>query len=268
MRKDLVFIGGGVMAEAIIKGILAKGLAAPEKIAVIEPLAGRRLYLEETYGVRTSNESATLKSAETVVLAVKPQILESALNGAATASIPADALVVSIVAGKRLADLRALLPCQRLVRVMPNTPLAIGEGMAVFVCDKSAGERDAEFVRDIFASCGLAMELPESQLDAVTGLSGSGPGYIFVVIDALADAGVMAGLPRDTAIKLAAQTVAGSGRMVLETGKHPAQLRDQVASPGGTTIAGIAAMEKAGVRAGIMEAVLAATEKSRSFSKK
>ncbi|MDR2006638.1 MAG: pyrroline-5-carboxylate reductase [Acidaminococcales bacterium] len=268
MQKDLLFIGGGVMAEAIIKGILAKSLTVPEKITVIEPLAERRLYLEKTYGVRADNESEALKRAQAIILAVKPQILESALDDAITALIPHDALVVSIVAGKSLAGLRALLPRQRLVRVMPNTPLAVGEGMTVFARDKSTNEHDVEFVHAIFAACGMAMELPESQLDAVTGLSGSGPGYIFVIIDALADAGVMAGLPRDTAIKLAAQTLAGSARMVLETGKHPAQLRDQVTSPGGTTIAGIAAMEKAGVRAGLMGAVLAATEKSRSFREK
>ena len=262
---NLVFIGGGVMAEAIIKGVLAKKIVAPEKIAVIELLVERCRYLEKRYSISADSENNILKNAKTVILAIKPQVFNDALDGAAAALISPNALVLSIVAGKQLSSLRALLPKQRLIRIMPNTPLAVGEGMTVFARDKSATEQDAEFVQKIFSACGMTMELPESQLDAVTGLSGSGPGYIFVIIDALADAGVLAGLPRDTAIKLAAQTVAGSGRMVLATGKHPAELRDQVSSPGGTTIAGIAAMEKAGVRAGLIDAVSAAAEKSRSF---
>jgi pyrroline-5-carboxylate reductase len=269
MQKGrLVFIGGGVMAEAIIKGTLAKGLIKSENIDVVEPLPERCRCLEEMYGIKATCDTVALKKAEAVVLAVKPQILASALNKETAALIPLNALIISIVAGKRLDDLHSFLPGRRIIRVMPNTPLAVGEGAAAFARNESANERDAEFVRGIFAACGLAVELPENQLDAVTGLSGSGPGYIFVIIDALADAGVLAGLPRDTAIKLAAQTVAGSGRMVLATGKHPSELRDQVTSPGGTTIAGVAAMERAGVRAGIIEAVTAATEKSRSFSGK
>jgi pyrroline-5-carboxylate reductase len=267
-NERLAFLGGGVMTEAIIKGILGKSLLKPKNITVVEPLAERCQYFKETYGVDADFRLDALKTARNLLLAVKPQVLETALNKEAAALIPKAALVISIIAGKSIVSLNALLPGRRIIRVMPNTPLAVGAGMSVFARSNAALDKDIEFVRNLFAACGEVMELAESQMDAVTGLSGSGPGYLFVIIDALADAGVMVGLPRAAALKLAAQTVAGSGQMVLETGAHPAALRDQVTSPGGTTIAGIAAMEETGVRYGIIRAVLASVEKSRVFSTK
>ena len=264
----IVFIGGGMMSEAIIKGMIAGKVAASSAITAIDIAVERCKYLSNTYKINaTSDGASALKDAQIIFLAVKPQMINLALDEKMVRNIPTNALVVSIMAGIDLKELSKRLPKRLLIRAMPNTPLAIGEGMTVL--SRAAGVEDEklDYVLNIFKACGQAIELPESQLDAVTGLSGSGPGYIFVIIDALADAGVMAGLSRDIAIRLAAQTVCGAGRMVLETGKHPAQLRDQVTSPGGTTIAGIAAMEKAAVRSGIIDAVLASMEKSRSLGR-
>lgn len=268
-RQKVVFLGGGVMAEAIIKGMLASKTALPEDLTAIEVSSARREYLVKSYGINATDKGeVVLKSADVFILAVKPQMFETALDQKLVTAVDSETLVISIIAGKTLKELQHFFGGQQpLLRAMPNTPLAVGEGMTVLAKGVTAGEVGVEIARKIFSCCGQVLELPESQLDAVTGLSGSGPGYLFVIIDAMADAGVLAGLPRDIAIKLAAQTVLGSGKMVLESGLHPAQLRDQVTSPGGTTIEGIVAMEQAGVRAGIMDAVLASFEKSRSFSK-
>lgn len=268
-NPKVAFLGGGMMAEAIIKGVLKSKLFAPGDISVVEISKNRCSYLKEKYGIVVAEKSSNaLKNVDALVIAVKPQMLASALDQQTVMAVEQETLVISIAAGITIAELQHFFGGQQpILRVMPNTPLAVGEGMSVVAKGENAGDAGVELATKIFACCGQVLELPESQLDAVTGLSGSGPGYLFVIIDALADAGVAAGLTRDNAIKLAAQTVLGSGKMVLETGLHPAQLRDQVTSPGGTTIAGIAAMEKAGVRAGMMEAVWASMEKSRSFKK-
>jgi pyrroline-5-carboxylate reductase len=266
-EEKLFFFGGGFMAEAILKAVIKNWPKERGHLAVIEPAPERCRYLTETYKVEASPiENLSLKGARAVVLAVKPQVFAEAFTPGAVAGIPETALIASIIAGKRLADLRAVFSPRPIVRIMPNTPLSVGEGMTVLARDSTVREDDFTFIKNIFAACGEVLEAPESQMDAVTGLSGSGPGFLFVIIDALADAGVLAGLSRATALKLAAQTVCGSGRMVLATGEHPARLRDQVASPGGTTIAGIAALERAGLRGALIDAVLAAAEKSRSFS--
>lgn len=256
------------MSEAIIKGMLNSKLVKAAEIAVLDVVEERCQYLAAAYKVSASVKAeSVLQNATTVFLAVKPQMVAAALSAKLLKIFPRNAVVVSIVAGLALAEMEKILPKRSLIRVMPNTPLAVGAGMTVLSRGADVPETAVAEVKSIFAACGEVLELPESMLDAVTGLSGSGPGYAFVLIDAMADAGVMAGLPRATAIKLAAQTFAGAGRMVLETGKHPAELRDQVTSPGGTTIAGIAAMEKAGVRSGMIEAVLASAEKSRNLGK-
>ena len=266
--KKIAFIGGGMMAEAIIKGILSKELVSPLDLTAIDVNEKRCEYLKNTYEINTNTVlNAELKKADIIFLAVKPQMLTNAINPKTTEFIDDGALVVSIIAGKTIQTIKSLLPGRSVVRTMPNTPLAIGEGMTAISCDDSVKKEDIDFIKNIFSSCGEIVEVSEQQLDAVAGLSGSGPGYMFVIIDALADAGVKEGLPRDLAIKLAAQTVAGSGKMVLKTGKHPAELRDQVTSPGGTTIAGIAAMEKGALRSSLIEAVKVSTEKSRELGK-
>ena len=269
-KQEVVFLGGGVMAEAIIKGLLSAELVPAGNITAIEISSERRAYLNENYGINATDKGeAELKNADVFILAIKPQVFEKALDQRIITAVNPETLVISIVAGKSLKGLQHFFGGQQpLLRAMPNTPLSVGEGMTVLCKADTAGEAGVELARKIFSCSGQVLELPESQLDAVTGLSGSGPGYLFLIIDAMADAGVLAGLPRDIAIKLAAQTVLGSGKLVLESGKHPGQLRDQVASPGGTTIAGIAALERAGVRAGIIDAVIASAEKSRSFDSK
>ncbi len=253
----IVFIGGGMMAEAILKGMLHKEIADPALITVSEPSAERRAYLENTYKVTAAscNEEA-VKTAGLVILAVKPQIADAAITGEVAQAIPQNATVLSIMGSVNIDKLHSLVPGHAVIRVMPNTPLAVGCGMTAIAPDENVSADMLEAAKAIFGSCGEIEIVAESAIEAITAISGCGPGYVFMMIDALADAGVKAGLPRAMAIKLAAQTFAGSGRMVLETGLHPAVLRDQVTSPGGTTIAGIYALESRGVRAALYEAVM------------
>ena len=253
----IAFIGGGMMAEAILKGMLHADIAEPALITVSDPSAARREYLEETYKVNTVSDNVeAVKTAGFVILAVKPQVADAAITKEVAAAIPQTATVLSIMGSVNLAKLHALVPGHAVIRVMPNTPLAVGAGMTAIAPDANVGEDMLEAAKAIFGSCGEIEIISESAIEAITAISGCGPGYVFMMIDALADAGVKAGLPRAMAIKLAAQTFAGSGRMVLETGLHPAVLRDQVTSPGGTTIAGIYALENRGVRAAMYEAVM------------
>jgi pyrroline-5-carboxylate reductase len=198
---------------------------------------------------------------------VKPQVAAKALEEIKT-GMANETVLVSIVAGLTLASLEEALGQRPLVRVMPNTPLAVGAGMTAFAVSTLVEEEPCAVVREIFASSGEAIQVKEEQLDAVTGLSGSGPAYGFLVIDALADGGVAAGLKRADAIKLAAQTMLGAAQMVLKTGSHPDVLRDQVTSPAGTTIEGVRTLEKAGLRSALIEAVLAAAERSRALGRK
>lgn len=259
------FIGGGAMAEAIVSGVLKAGLLAPEQIYVADHKAERCAYLTDTYGVRAALDACAFAGrVEYLVLAVKPQVADASMRQVAGA-VRADAAIVSIVAGLSIAKLEAQFPAQAVVRVMPNTPVAVGEGMSAVALGAKATARTGEVVTTLFAACGKALVVSEKAIEGVTGLSGSGPGYAFVIIDALADAGVKVGLPRKTAITLAAQTLLGAAKMVLETGKHPAELRDMVTSPGGTTIAGIHAMERRAVRAALIEAVEASVEQSKAL---
>lgn len=257
------FVGGGAMAEAIIAGVLQAGLLAPERVYVADHKRERCAYLEDTYGVHACQDACEFAGkADFLVLAVKPQVAEAAMRQIEKA-VRADAVIVSIVAGLSIAKLEAQFPAQAVVRVMPNTPVAVGEGMSAVALGTRATVEIGDAVEALFAACGKALVVLEKAIEGVTGLSGSGPGYAFVIIDALADAGVKVGLPRKTAITLAAQTLLGAAKMVLETGKHPAELRDMVTSPGGTTIAGIHAMERRAVRAALIEAVEASVEQSK-----
>ncbi len=262
----VAFIGCGAMGEAILKGILKAGLLTKNDVKVGVPTAGRRDYLAKQYGVKcfADNEQA-VAGADFVVLAVKPQMAKTVLTAALAQAIPAKATVVSIMSSTDIAMIKNMIPDRAVVRVMPNTPLAVGAGMSAIAVDKKTTKAAVEAVKSIFGSCGEIVVLDESAMEAVSAISGCGPGYCFVLIDALADAGVKAGLPRALSIELAAQTFAGSGKMAIETGIHPAQLRDQVTSPGGTTIAGIHALELHGVRGAMYDAVEAVLARSEAL---
>ena len=264
--NKIAFIGGGAMAKAIIKGIIGGGLVAPEQIMVGEPTEAHAAALHADYGVKTTTDNKeAVRDADLVIFAVKPQVAPVALTPDLIACFKKDAWVLSIMGSVTLEQLHAYAPGFPVVRTMPNTPLACGAGMTAICCDAKVTGEMKETAGDIFSSCGEIEYVDEKALDAITAISGCGPGYFFVIIDALADAGVRAGLPRALAIKLAAQTMAGSGKLCIESGLHPAQLRDQVTSPGGTTIAGIHALENHGVRGAFYDAVPAVLERNKEL---
>lgn len=266
--KKIGFIGSGMIGEAICRGIIKSQLVAASDITMNDVSKERLTYLKNELGISVSTDNAeTAGKVDILFLTVKPQVIHKVLDTMA-ASVTNRTLVISVVAGVTLSALEERMPGVKVVRVMPNTPIAVGEGMAAIALGQCADEDAGQIATRIFSAAGKAVILPESAMDAVTGLSGSGPGYAFVIIDALADAGVRAGLTRKQSIMLAAQTLLGSAKMVLETGEHPAELRDRVTSPAGTTIAGISVLEQYGVRAAIIDAVMAATERSREMGKK
>lgn len=267
--KKLAFVGGGAMAEAIIKGIIAGGLLPAEAISVGNRTQKRCDYLKASYGVQaTTDNAAAVAGADLVIFAVKPQVAPAALTPELAAAMKKDAWVLSIMGSVTLEQLHRYVPGFPVIRTMPNTPLAVGAGMTALCCDGQATEAMKQDAAAIFGSCGEIEFVDESAIDAISAISGCGPGYCFVIIDALADAGVRAGLPRALAIKLAAQTLAGSGKLCIESGLHPAQLRDQVTSPGGTTIAGIHALENHGLRGAFYDAVQAVLQRSRELQGK
>jgi pyrroline-5-carboxylate reductase len=262
------FIGGGQMCEGIVRGLL-KSLPHSE-IFISEAYEARCAYLRSTFpGARvTSSNADVINSSDVVVIAVKPQQLVSAFYGLKVTGNP---LFISICAGVNLTRLEeCILNSARIARVMPNLPAMVGEGASGFCLNGNCNESDAESVRTILGSVGAVVErVPEPLMDVVTGVSGSGPAFVCLLIEALADAGVQHGLPRDVAMKLAAQTCVGAGKLVLEYGDagHPAVIKDKVCSPGGTSIAGVAALEQSGFRAAAMKAVTAAVEKGRELGK-
>ncbi len=265
----VAFIGGGAMAEAIIKGITGSGFIPGSEITVGEHTQQRCDYLMKNYGVEayTDNNKA-VADADLVLLAIKPQVAPKALTAELVQHVKKSAWILSIMGSVSIDMLHGYLPGFPVVRTMPNTPLAVGEGMTAICCDEHVTEEMLTMAKAIFGCCGEVEVVPESAIEAITAISGCGPGYAFVIIDALADAGVRAGLPRALAIKLAAQTLAGSGKMCIKTGLHPAQLRDQVTSPGGTTIAGIHALENHGVRGAFYDAVQAVLQRSNELQGK
>ena len=266
--KRIGFIGGGNMAEAIIKGLLAGGVRA-DSIMVVEPLPSRRDLLSSHYAVQVSDDSQLVaRQAAIVVLAIKPQMAAAVLTSLKPA-ITADKLVLSFMAGISTAFIEESLDQDvRVVRAMPNTAALI-QAAATAICPGSkADEKDLEVARYIFTLCGTVVTISEKLMDAVTGLSGSGPAYVFSFIEALSDAGVKNGLARDTALKLAVQTVLGAARMVAETGEHPALLKEKVTSPGGTTIAGLHTLENGRFHGLVMDAVDAASIRSKELSGK
>ena len=259
----LAFIGGGTMAEAILGGMLAAGLAAPADIAIGEPVARRREYLADQYGVAVHDDNRqVIQSADLVVLAVKPQDLPAVfaeLGGQLTAGQSA----LSIIAGAKMSTLAQGLQHSAIIRVMPNTPAQIGCGMTMWTCADSVPADHRELTRQMLSTVGQEIYAAEEKyLDMATALSASGPAYVFLFVEALIDAGVYVGLPRDTARALALQTVYGSVKLVMDSGQHPGQLKDMVVSPGGTTAEGLQALERGGVPAAVVDAVKAAYEKS------
>lgn len=269
MKGRIAFIGAGQMAVALIRGMLNTGLRLPQDILVSDIRSDRLKEVADTFDVvSASSNSEAVQVADIVFLAVKPQDLNEALLGIAPV-VDVKHLVVSIAAGVTLETLEsALKQGTRCVRAMPNTPAIVGAGVTALASGTWITDEDLREVAVLFESVGSVIEVPENLLDVVTGLSGSGPAYIFTVIEALTDAGVQQGLPRNKAQLLATQTVYGAAKLVLESGTHPAVLRDQVTSPGGTTMAGLAVLEAKGLRSALLEAVAAATRRSRELGMK
>jgi pyrroline-5-carboxylate reductase len=263
------FLGAGQMATALAAGWARAGLLDSQRSRASDPVPAARQAFEQATGVRAVATNAEVVAAgDVLVLAVKPQVMAAVL-AEVRPHVGARHLVVSIAAGvtlKTLAD--GLGAGTRLVRVMPNTPCLVGASASGYAGGPAATAEDVALVGKLFGAVGTAFALPEHLLDAVTGLSGSGPAFVYVLIEALADGGVRVGLPRDVAQALAAQTVLGSAKMVLETGRHPAALKDAVASPGGTTIAGLHALERGGFRAALIDAVEAAARRSAELGQK
>lgn len=257
------------MGEALLSRLLDRGLYAPRDVVVSEPQAERREFLTQTYGVQVTAENAAAAEAEVLLLAIKPQIFSIVVAGMekALAARSSPLLVLSILAGTPLSKLEAAFPDQPVIRAMPNTPATVGAGMTAIAPGTHAQPQHLAQARQLFEAVGEVVEVPETAMDAVTGLSGSGPGYVALVIEALADGGVAAGLPRAIALQLALQTVKGTAQLLQESNQHPGQLKDQVTSPGGTTIAGIAALERAGLRSALIEAVLAAYRRSQELGR-
>jgi pyrroline-5-carboxylate reductase len=263
------FLGGGAMGEALAAGVIAAG-APQSAVRAADPDPARCKALEQSLGIETTaDNAAVVEASDVVVLAVKPGLVGRVLDGlgGADASALARPLWISIAAGVPLRAFAASLPAgARVVRAMPNTPALVRAGATAFVANEACTARDRELAHALFEAVGLAWEAPsEGLLDAVTGLSGSGPAYVFVLLEALADAGVRMGLPREAAGTLATQTVLGAAKLAQESGRHPAALKDQVTSPGGTTIAGLERLEAGGLRAAVYEAVAAATRRSREL---
>jgi pyrroline-5-carboxylate reductase len=265
ITNKIAFIGGGQMAEAMIGGLLSGQVCPADSIWATDPVAERRDHLKSQFGIRVGSANREAVAwADVVVLAVKPQTLQVVLSDLGQAL--AHALVISIVAGVTIqAIAEQMAGAMRVVRAMPNTPALVREGMTALALGSAVSENDSRMARTVFEAVGRVVLVEERLMDAVTGLSGSGPAYVFLAIESLADGGVKMGLPRQVAELLAAQTVLGAARLVLESGMHPAQLKDRVASPGGTTIAGLHQLEQGRFRATLMSAVEAATIRSKEL---
>jgi pyrroline-5-carboxylate reductase len=260
------FIGGGNMGEALIKGLLGASLVPASAIHATDVRLERLKELDRQYGIQVSSNNADLvRHSDIIILAVKPQIMDSVLKEIAPA-VTRKKLLISVAAGVSTAKIRAVLHKDaRLIRVMPNTPALVLEGVTAIAKADNLEPDDLDTAGEIFSAVGRVVVLDETLMDAVTGLSGSGPAYVAIVIESLADGGVRMGLDRITAMTLATQTVLGAAKLLLETGLHPGALKDMVSSPGGTSIAGIAALEEGGIRTTFIKAVERATERSREL---
>jgi pyrroline-5-carboxylate reductase len=263
LTKKFGMIGGGMMGEALLSRLVVQKVFAASEIVVSEPAQARQEYLAKQYQIAVTGENRQAADSEVVLLAVKPQIFP--IVAQELANQKGSALVISILAGTTLSQLEAAFPGQPVIRSMPNTPAAVGAGITAIAGGQNVEKHHIEQATQILGTVGKVVEVPESMLDAVTGLSGSGPGYIAIVIEALADGGVAAGLPRAIAMELAIQTVKGTAQLLEVEGIHPGVLKDRVTSPGGTTIAGISELESAGVRSAFIQAVKAAVDRSKEL---
>lgn len=266
-KLSLGFLGAGKMASALAKGFIKTHIASDQEMIASDVSEAARTAFAAAVGARTVNSNVEVaRVADVLFLAVKPDQVAGVLADIKPA-LSSRHLLISVAAGVSLAKLESALGAGvRVIRVMPNTPTLVGACAAAYALGRAAGPADAEIAQRLFSAVGVACEVKEPLLDAVTGLSGSGPAYVYMMIEALSDGGVAAGLPRDLATKLAAQTVLGSAKMVLETGLHPGALKDMVASPGGTTIEGIHELEKGAFRGLVMNAVRGATEKAKRLA--
>ena len=257
-------IGGGVMGEAILSRLVDQGIFAAPQILVSDPQPARREFLAQTYGVQTTDQNPeVVAQSETVLLAIKPQMLTAVAEDlSARGTQNTSPLGLSILAGIPLVRLEQAFPGWAMVRAMPNTPATVGAGITALAAGASATADQVQRAKTIFASVGEVLEVPESMMDAVTALSGSGPGYVALIVEALADGGVAVGLPRSAAMQLAIQTLKGTAELLQHSQMHPGVLKDRVTSPGGTTIAGMAQLEASGLRSALIEAVRAAHRRS------
>lgn len=262
------FIGAGNMAEAMIGGLVRGNHVRADRVAASDPRKERLDELRAAFGIEITNYNREIvQRCDLVVLSVKPQIMDKVLREVGD-QMKAGTLVVSIAAGVDTATIEDAVPDGvRVVRAMPNTPALVGAGATAISAGKNASEADMAIAKALFDAVGITVELDESHLDAVTGLSGSGPAYIFLILEALADAGVKVGLSRRAAQRLAAQTVMGSAKMLLETDEHPGKLKDMVTSPGGTAIAGLHTLEEGGLRTTLMNAVETATKRAKELGR-
>jgi pyrroline-5-carboxylate reductase len=268
LDKTIGFVGAGNMAEALIRGLIAAGEVKAEQIWASGPRDERLQELARRFDIKTTTSNSDLaEGVDVVVLAVKPQILPKVVREIASAIKP-EAVVISVAAGYPIDALeRSLRAGARVVRAMPNTPALVQAGATGLAAGSHADDKDLQLAQVIFDAVGITVCIDESQLDAVTGLSGSGPAYIFLILEALADAGVKVGLSRRNAQRLAAQTVMGSAKLLLETDGHPGQLKDMVTSPGGTAIAGLHTLEEGGLRTTLINAVESATHRARELGR-
>lgn len=266
LAQRIAFIGAGNMTEALVHGLLKGGLAGVEQLYATDTNPERCALIRDRYGIRTGAANRDAAAwGEVVVLSVEPQVLDGVLDDLAPV-VGSGTLVVSVAAGYPIARVVGRLKAaRRVVRAMPNTPSSVLAGVTAFAPGAEATDGDLATVLAMFRSVGAVVQVEERLLDAVTGLSGSGPAYVYVAIEALADGGVKQGLPRSVAQTLAAQTLLGAARMVLETGEHPGRLKDRVTSPGGTTMAGLHELERGRLRATLISAVEAATKRSQDL---
>ncbi len=256
------------MGEALLSRLLSQGLYAPDEVMLGEPSPERRQVLSEQYAVKTTGSNReVIEASRVILLAVKPQIFSLVAKDFQGVHCETPPLLLSILAGLPLAKLEDAVPGWPVVRAMPNTPSTVGAGMTAIALGSRTSPQHGKLAHEIFSAVGQVVQVPESMMDAVTGLSGSGPGYVSIVIEALADGGVASGLPRAIANQLAVQTVLGTAQLLQKTGMHPAELKDRVTSPGGTTIAGIACLEELGMRSALIEAVRTASSRSRELGK-
>ena len=264
----IAFVGGGNMARALIRGLVGTATVRADQIIAADPDESKLRTLEQELGIRCTGDNAeAVQEASVVVLATKPQVFAQLLPGVAAALAP-DTLLISVAAGIPTGLIERALPAgTRVVRTMPNTPALVGAGATAIAAGSHATEEDLALAETLFRSVGISVRVPEAQLDAVTGLSGSGPAYVFAMIEALRDAGVREGLPEDTALQLASQTVFGAARLLRDGNESPEVLRERVTSPGGTTRAGLDALAAAGFAEAVLGAVRAATRRSVELGK-